>query len=168
MSNDISNESSESSESSESEVASVADFFNNQEFLKREWDGRQTDWLLQWLCQFINKNGLEVGVTLTIGGMLVTGTLISHDKYFEQFSKDFSDPFAVSGTEVQEQMRSIILGFNPAVDPDEQLPALQYIHLKNARTYMSSSDHLPTKGTLWRGKIAAVDGFTLGFLGKVD
>jgi hypothetical protein len=158
MSNDISNESSENS------VSAVADLFNNQEFLKREWDGRQTDWLLQWLCQLINKHGLAIGVTLTVGGTLVTGTLISHDKYFEQFSEDFSAPFAVGGTEAQEQMRSIILGFNPAVDPDEQTVALQYIHLKNARTYVSSSDHLPTNGALWRGKIAAVDGFILGSL----
>ncbi|UCP10235.1 gas vesicle protein [Pseudomonas sp. MM213] len=158
--------SSENSEEAEAAVPSDSDFFNDATSVKQQWEGRQTDWLLQWLCKFVNSNSLEIGVTLTLGGSFVTGTLISHQKYFEQLSSDFSNPFAGSGEEAQEQIRSLILGFNPPVIAGEESPPVQYVHLKNAHMYMGANDRLPTNGALWRGKISAVDGFILGSLGK--
>ena len=40
------------------------------------------DWLLAWIIGFAEQ-GLEMGVTLNVGGVLITGNLIGGRKYFE-------------------------------------------------------------------------------------
>ena len=42
-----------------------------------KWQGKQIDWLLQWLVKFVANTKVEMGVTLTVGGNLVSGHLIS-------------------------------------------------------------------------------------------
>jgi len=43
---------------------------------------------------------------------------------------------------------------------------MQYLHLKDAKVYTSSSTPVLSGGQLWRGKISSVDGFTLGTITK--
>lgn len=138
-------------------------YFGSPETVKSEWDGRQVDWLLQWLCGFVNETDTRVGITLTVGGNVITGTLIPHSAYFERLAKDISAPFAAAGQDAQKTMHDRILGFNQPVDPETQLP-VQYLHLDNARVHTGGNQILPGKGTLWRGKLAAVEGFVLGEL----
>lgn len=141
---------------------SLDDYFRNARLVKNEWDGRQVDWLLQWLGGFINDSKVSVGMTLTIGGNQITGTMISHQAYFERLAKDFSTPFGAQSSELQQVLHARILAFNSEESAeDDQLP-VQYIHLDNARVHAGGNQILPDKGTLWRGKISAVEGFILG------
>ncbi|WP_213880903.1 gas vesicle accessory protein GvpU [Pseudomonas sp. dw_358] len=135
-------------------------------FLKQEWEGRQTDWLLQWFVQFVNKTPVEVGITLSIGGGLVSGILISHHQYFEELAADFSKPFEAFAGPEAEHVKELVLGFiAPPTPPGEKEPAMQFLHLRDARLYSAGGgEAIPTKGALWRGKISAVDGFSMGGL----
>ncbi|MCQ9186327.1 hypothetical protein KMT30_46300, partial [Streptomyces sp. IBSBF 2953] len=82
---------------------------SDQVLLKADWDGRQTDWLLQWFTKFVNNTQLQIGITLTVGGNLISGTLISHQTYFEQLALDFSTPFGgIEGVEPSE-VRDMLL-----------------------------------------------------------
>jgi len=147
-------------------VVVTQESLRDETFSKAHWEGRQTDWLLQWLVRSSNRASMTIGITLSIGGSIVSGNLISHSDYFAQLADAFSKPFEkIEGWDAQE-IKSIILGFDAQPNPDEteedEVP-FQYLHLANARTYFGTSATVPAApGALWRGKIAAVDGFTLG------
>lgn len=146
---------------------SIKEYFEYVPAVKSEWDGRQVDWVLQWLSGFINDANLRMGVTLTVGGNMITGTLIPHETYFERLATDISTPFAETDPEAQKALYNRFVDFGKPVDPAiESLPN-QYIHLDNARVHTGGNQILPSKGTLWRGKLSAVDGFILGELNNV-
>lgn len=133
--------------------------------LKSEWEGRQTDWLLQWFTKFVNNTQFQIGITLSVGGNLISGQLISHQSYFEQLALDFSGPFdAIEGVE-QSEIKDLLLAFIPQpVAEEESETAYQFLHLKDAKVYSNADLPIASNGALWRGKIAAVDGFNLGNL----
>ncbi|TDV54623.1 hypothetical protein EC919_104362 [Pseudomonas graminis] len=143
---------------------SEEEYFKSVGLVKNEWDGRQVDWLLQWLCAFINDTNLRVGITLTVGGSIITGTLIPHQDYFERLAADFSSPFAKTSEENRAAIHERILSFHVPLDPSAVPTPVQYIHVDNARVHTGGSQVFPDKGTLWRGKISAVEGFVLGEL----
>jgi len=130
-----------------------------------KWQGKQIDWLLQWLVKFVANTKVELGVTLTVGGNLVSGHLISHDSYFEQLAEDISKPFTQFANGTDESMKEMILSFKPG-DSSEDTPAFHFIHLKDCRTYSSDGNPVCEAGVLWRGRIAAVDGFTIGLIAR--
>lgn len=145
-------------------IPSNEEYFGNVPAVKSEWDGRQVDWVLQWISGFINDTNIRIGVTLTVGGNMITGTLIPHEAYFERLATDISTPFADIDPEGQKALYERFVDFGKPLDPSaENLPS-QYIHLDNARMHTGGNKILPSSGTLWRGKLSAVDGFVLGEL----
>lgn len=125
--------------------------------------GKQIDWLLQFLVKFVVTTPVEIGITLSVGGNLVSGQLISHDAYFKQLSEDLSASFGQFENGAEETMKQIILSFTPGESADETT-AFHFIHLKDCKTYPSDQSPICAEGLLWRGKIASVDGFTIGQL----
>jgi hypothetical protein len=125
--------------------------------------GKQIDWLLQFLVKFVVTTPVEIGITLSVGGNLVSGQLISHDAYFKQLSEDMAAPFGQFEAGIDESMKQIILSFTPGESADET-SAFHFIHLKDCKTYSSDQSAICAEGVLWRGKIASVDGFTIGLL----
>lgn len=148
----------------ENGVQGNSSVFDDVEFVKREWEGRQADWLLQWLIDFVGKTNTSIGVTLSIGGSLVAGELISHKAYFEQLSVDFSGAFAKFEEVDTEMVKKMIMGLNAPISDGDEPPKPQFLHLKGAKTFTSVGGPIAAHGTLWRGKVTAVDGFTLGNL----
>lgn len=130
-------------------------------YSKMEWDGRQVDWLLQWFVRVAGQANLEVGITLSVRGQLVSGLLISPQAYFEQLAEQFAQPFADAGSTDADSIRALVRGFDEPAGREED-PAAQYIHVRDARVYTSSQGPISPDGMLWRGKVAAVDGFSLG------
>ena len=128
---------------------------------KMEWEGRQVDWLLQWFVRMASQANLEVGITLSVRGHLVSGLLISPQVYFTLLAEQFAKPFADAGSSDAESIRALVRGFDesPVKEPD---PAEQYIHVRDARVYAGHQAPVSSAGMLWRGKVAAVDGFSLG------
>jgi hypothetical protein len=137
--------------------------FDSPSIARAEWQGRQTDWLLQWLVKFINQTSTKIGVTLTIGGSQIAGDLTSHDEYFALVADAFSEGFRkFDGVDVA-QLKELMLSFNspPKVAEDQDAPAFQYLHLSNV-SVISGGNPLVFNNGLWRGKISAVEGFMLG------
>ncbi|ALU59678.1 MULTISPECIES: gas vesicle accessory protein GvpU [Pseudomonas] len=130
-----------------------------------KWQGKQIDWLLQWLVKFVANTKVEMGVTLSVGGNLVSGHLISHDTYFEQLADDISAPFSSFANGTDATMKEMILSFKPG-ESSEDTPAFHFIHLKDCRTYSTDGNPICDAGVLWRGRISAVDGFTIGLIAE--
>ena len=132
------------------------------------YSGQASDWFLQQLVRFSNDWGIEMGITLQVSGVLVSGTLINGKKYFEDFSISFASGFK-SDSELAESFKSLIGSYKeiyttkPPEDADQPPPG--YIHLKNARFIVPGQQAVPNPpGTLWRGRISEVGGFILGSL----
>ena len=131
-------------------------------FDKAQWSGRGTDWFLQWLVDFVSRTNISISVSLTVGGNMVSGMLISHNQYFETMSEKLSSAFEVGGEETVQGMKDIILSFRPQPHAGEEENAPQYLHLAEAKTYAGPNGAISSSGVLWRGKISAVEGFTFG------
>lgn len=127
-----------------------------------------TDWFLQSLVDFANDHGTETGVTLQIGGLLVSGTIIPGMKYFEEFASLYGSGFK-NDPELGAEYAKLIGSYKkylevPPEDKDNK-PLPQYIHLRNARFFAPGQQQpFGNEGVLWRGRITAVGGFFLGTL----
>ncbi len=129
--------------------------------------GTQPDWFLQQLVRLAQVGDLDIGITLQVGGLLVSGFIVSGKKYFEGFAESFARPIAgqheitQSFTDALSQHGAI---YDKRVGDEVLLPS--YIHLKNARFYNSTHTAIPAnKGVWWRGRLSEVGGFTLGAIG---
>ncbi|MGO3542324.1 MAG: gas vesicle accessory protein GvpU [Pseudomonas helleri] len=130
-------------------------------FDKTQWEGRGVDGLLQWIVEIIMNSDISIGISLTIGGNIVSGMLIPHKKYFEKLSEDFSRPFDPESAAV---LKERILSFIPPQHDGDDGVAPQFLHLEHAQIITVPSGALTSEGMLWRGKISAVEGFSLGRL----
>ena len=131
--------------------------------------GQSVDWYLQELVGFANTSGLEMGLTLNVGGSVVSGKLISGRKYFETFAEQFASAWP-GDEESRANIYKSLAAHAEIYDSTEteDLPPPQYVHLADARVH-SPTGSLPTNsGVLWRGKVNAVSGFSLGSLSVGD
>lgn len=119
------------------------------------------DWFLQELVGLANVVGdFELGVTLNVQGSIISGTAISGRRYFEEAAKLFAteDP--------ENHLSNWVKSFTAIYDEGEKPAAPPgYIHLMNARVFGTGEGTIPSNdGTLWRGRISAVSGFSFGSL----
>lgn len=102
-----------------------------------------------------------------MNGIIISGTLISGKKYFEkasetvkEASREPNDMASVLG----EAWRHYTALYEPPEEAPEDwqpIPA-SYIQLMNAQFFTPGQSPIPENGTLWRGKLSSVDGFSLG------
>lgn len=122
------------------------------------------DWFLRSLVDLVDGAGISFGVTLNVGGTVLTGQLISGGEYFRGFAAEFGD--AAGDTPFGHSMREVLA--KPAEqfeDVPEEHPLPAFIHLKDARMFLGSGPAMPTsRGVWWRGRISEVQGFVLGSL----
>jgi hypothetical protein len=100
-----------------------------------------------------------IGITLTVGGLLVTGELISAKTYMDEFLR---------GT-LRDKMRSAIEENDSLKQQIENAPEGEdFIHLRNTK-FLLPTGQPPVpgvgNGVLWRGRRSSVDGFFVGLLG---
>jgi hypothetical protein len=134
-------------------------------YVKQEWEGRGVDPLLQAVVNHTNVNDSnEHAITLTVGGNLVSGILISANAFMDLWAAEFSSGFT-SENGVADNVRDTFLAWkaDPAELNDDPLPP-QFIHLKQAEIYTTSGRPILAGGSLWRGKLSGIDGFNLGRL----
>lgn len=128
------------------------------------------DWFLQTLINMVKGGGFTFGITLNVGGFLVSGNLIGGKDYFESFGTDFAEGLASEGTadKIKESFASI--GYPNISDKDEnKVSSPGFIHLKDAKFFNTNGNPIPeNKGVLWRGRISEVSGFSLGLLSKTN
>ncbi len=98
---------------------------------------------------------LEQGVTLQMGGLLVSGLVVSLKEYL------LSHAILDMVDEVREVvMKEVVDEADVFEDPE------RFIHLKNAQFHSPGQLPIPSlgEGTFWRGRIDRVDGFVVGHL----
>jgi hypothetical protein len=125
------------------------------------------DWFLAELVRRANEGGLSVGVTLCVGGTLVSGSLIGGRAYFESIAESAAGAprDSVEAARARAFLRSPAALYAAASDepPEPDDEPLAYIHLARARFLAANGRPIPGKtGLLWRGRLGAVDGFVLG------
>lgn len=122
------------------------------------------DWFLQFLVNQANKNELELDITLTVGGLLISGTLVGVRRYFDDLGEYFASCFdSGKKPEVIKETFKKIGEQCSCISPSEQTETPSYIHLKNVR--FSSVENMEISahnGTWWRGRISEVQGFSPG------
>lgn len=126
-----------------------------------------TDWLLQEFISMVNTYDMAIGITLNVGGLLVSGELIGGKKYFEGIGKDFA--ISLGGSDkikksFEDWGRKIYSGeTNKKSRRDLKEP--YFIHLKNAKFYYPGQQPIPkNQGVRWRSRLEAIDAFCLGSL----
>lgn len=126
-------------------------------------DPETRDWLLQAFVDEANAlNGEFVGITLNVGGTIISGTLVGVSEYMKILSKSFSSDEPEPGTWAYwllDQSKEMTYK-----EGDSPQPA-SFIHLKDARVHLNGQRAMPSnEGILWRGPLDSVDGFWIGRL----
>jgi hypothetical protein len=128
----------------------------------------EVDWHLQLLVEDANDFGLELPITLFVPGAVVAGVLTSGKVYFDLFADRFAAGWPVEG---RAELRASMAAYGdvyPRLEPGEKSPRkrpAQFIHLRDAQV-VTAQGNLPAvgDGLLWRGRLAAVSGYSLGQL----
>lgn len=123
------------------------------------------DWFLQFLVNLANKNQFEQDITLTVGGVVISGTLIGVRQYFDDLGDYFAGSF--NSDESSEQIRDTFQRIGEqcsCVSPSEKTETPSYIHMKNVRLYNIEGKLVSgaPEGVMWRGRISEVQGFAPG------
>lgn len=129
-----------------------------------------SDWFLQSTIENVVSNGVEIGITFSVNGLIISGILVSGKKYFEELSKTMKaasrqpDDISSALGDAWRQYTSIYE--EPEDAPEDWRPGpVGYVHLMNARFYSAGQKPIPNnQGVLWRGKLSSVDGFFIGNL----
>jgi hypothetical protein len=142
-----------------------------------------TDFFLQSLVKFANQFNFGLSITISSGGLLISGQLISGDEYFsllgqqilespnieedsakslQQLMNMFGD-FYVDLREKSNQKSSEESTDN---NSEENEPPTSFFHLKNVNFFSPAgpSMNINSSFRLWRGNIDHIDGYTLGAL----
>lgn len=115
------------------------------------------DWMLQNMVLHAG-SGVEMGVTLTFHGMIISGNVISGRRYAELLGEQ-GDVIGIGDyyRDYAEPLSNIDAG-------EGEGP--HFIHLRDARMVVGGTV-LPTSGSmLWRGKLSEVVGHIVGVLGR--
>jgi hypothetical protein len=129
------------------------------------------DHVLAGLVATVNRlAGTELGVTLYVGGTIISGVLISGRSYFDQLSE--ATARAADGEAFAEVFRHVAAGYlsgeGPAgTEADEPSEAnsvrTAYLHLRATTVHVPGIAAAIEQG-LWRGRLSAVDGWAFGNL----
>jgi len=149
-------------------MTAQGDIHTNPEQIKLSFDGQSVDWYLQKLVTVVNTTNVQFGVTLFVEGAIVSGVLVSGKTYFEAFAQEFSAayPGDADGKEsIRQAFASHASIYDDAGSDAQSSSPPQFIHLIDSRHFSPGGQPLPNnRGVLWRGKINAVSGFSLGSL----
>lgn len=118
-----------------------------------------TDELLEFLVTLAEDKGFGFPITVSAGGVTVTGSLIGTKRYYELQTEA---SLLGQNEDVQADVRATFQGMAGRFESRPALP-YEYLHLANAR-YLNGGALFPLSDAdpfLWRCKCVAVDGFCL-------
>jgi hypothetical protein len=120
------------------------------------------DAVLLMLLKMVEEDGIEVEVSLTVSGLVISGILIGASAYYEgvtgslkqlqdiTMSKFLSKKFIALKDAYAKQKQD-------DSEKDEMEFSPTFIHLKHA----TFNPTIGQTNTWWRGKVSSVDGFSL-------
>ncbi|WP_313513768.1 hypothetical protein [Pseudomonas sp.] len=130
-------------------------------------DSPDVDWLIRKVILLANM-GIPTPITLTIPSGLVSGIIISGKEYLDAFHTQLTGYWdqaaAAKMLEYVEEWKAI---YEVPVNGNDE-KNIAYIHLRDAKVF-TGGQFVPTnEGVLWRGKITAISGFTIGIVDETD
>lgn len=118
-----------------------------------------SDYVLISLVDFCNNSTFEVGITLFMGGSIITGIMVSGKNYTDSVASLMDK---AGGNALAEWFRNFgEETFGPESKISEDIPTM--IHLKEATIYDGTVTH---KLGWWRGRIKSVDGHSMGIMSR--
>ena len=127
------------------------------------------DWFLEELVILANDSGFGFGVTLQVGGLLVSGTLASGAAYFEGVAAETAPALEGDLAETFQKWFGNFRDLANRKPPDGVPRTVRFIHLRDAKFYNTTGSPIPgNRGVWWRGRISEVGGFVLGTLGESE
>jgi hypothetical protein len=127
------------------------------------------DWFLQSLVSIVNDESASIPITLSVGGLLISGEMIGGKTYFNEFARQFKEGFKGISSETAATIEEAFKRLGDVYDPiqkesrgSDYIPKPHLVHLRNVQVYQAGGPPLLSeKGVLWRGRLEAVDGFSL-------
>jgi hypothetical protein len=106
----------------------------------------ERDIILESLIDFVTAEGSGIPITLQVGGLLISGLLISEELYFKHAFISLENKISTF----------------PKLSESSQSFPYAFIHLADTRI-TSGGSTIPQGeyGVYWRGKLESVDGFFL-------
>jgi hypothetical protein len=131
---------------------------------------RTVDWFLQALVSIVNDESASIPITLSVGGLLISGEMIGGKTYFDEFARQFKEDFKGISSKTAATIEEAFKRLGDVYDPIQEellgnayIPKPHLVHLRNVQMYHAGGPPLLSeKGVLWRGRLEAVDGFSLG------
>lgn len=106
-----------------------------------------------------------IGVTLTVKGFVISGTLIGYERYYDGIIKNMSQTKDRGKKEVSEtqSLDKFIEHINRArnITRTQKADEITFIHLESAVLYNSSRKTMFSPN-FWRVRLDSVDGFMIG------
>jgi hypothetical protein len=119
------------------------------------------DYLLQDLVAIANL-GVQIGLTLTVGGSTISGMLIGGKEFMQRLTESITE---VAPDELVEPLQERFQPYRDIYEQSELKPAT-FVHLADARV-VATGGEFPVNGCLWRGRISQVSGFSIGVMSSV-
>jgi hypothetical protein len=140
------------------------------------------DEILEFLVKKVEETGIGLGITLCVNGLVITGTLMRSQLYYDEMSRFLDNPQEVltSNQSELELWRRYLEDYKQFIEQMSQKSNNakgegnpKFIHLRQVMIYPSSdfpsSDFPhPIVGLYWRGQLSSVDGFFLGNPGTLN
>ena len=127
------------------------------------------DVVLTELVRLADEQGLEVGITVYIGGTVVSGMLVSGQEFLEASAlrlRSVEGPPETKATLehfFRSQRDQQYASSGAASTEGEDVPPVGYLHLRGARPFDANGPYLQ-EGVWWRGRIDQIDGFNFGVI----
>ena len=139
----------------------------------REFEGTEAvslsvDPMLEMLVSSAEELDFSLGITLTIHGLLISGNIISYQRYLEGIAQGFESATGNQkiGQILAESYRNASQEYSEIRIEQGlgELPPRRYIHLSDARFRFGDSVVSLGTGVYWRGRLDEVDGFFLSII----
>jgi hypothetical protein len=122
------------------------------------------DPILRVLISVCNRGTLTFALTVAQGGLVISGTAVGVAQFMANVAAELEEGGTTEAEVLADPLRLLagIAEESPTTggdgDPVRDLPI--YLHLEQAR--IRSGDAIVADGVRWRGRLEAVDGWSLG------
>jgi hypothetical protein len=126
------------------------------------------DGILQLLSYLSNSGYYGFGITLFVGGMLISGNVISNKEFRQNLTDTIRGNFEKNSDDEKAFIENYLQYIAPQDEEKENLTQpieTRYIHLRNAKIFNAGNKPIPfVDGFIWRGRLESIDGFSFGRL----
>jgi hypothetical protein len=132
---------------------------------KNEENTSTDDAVLEMLLDLSDQDGLEIGITLNINGVIIEGTLVGPKTYYEGIvysAEQISDVTLskVLHKKFSDLKEAYVKEKEDSKSKNKKDMIATFIHLKNAKYIVNNQLPIQQNTIWWRGRIDAIDAFS--------